>query len=308
MPIEGARCQNDQFGRLETAQLAVEVAQSGRHAGDPAVLLEGGFGPVDRVAESGGERGKIAPRLADGREIVEVLLGLFDLGRGVEIEIDIVGFVDDVGTDLDQRPAQMPVEDGSPVIAGVDDRDDGGGEAGQVIRAADLVQGTVALEQVLERDRIGDLAHIDQLADGAEDAAVARIGEMLGLEEIGNPVEGPVVGEQGAEQRHLRLVVVRRHTEGGAFVQTVGKRTACVGTASLNRTRTLHKVRLSICTPPKEGPYSNAKEKTGESNREPIDPKQSYAQIVESVEKSRNGPKQSFGRFRKSALISMRCT
>ena len=300
--------QDDQFRRLQPAQQRVQVFESGLDADTPAILLVGGFGLIERPGEYGGEWREIDLRFAGGRQGIELLFGLFDLCGGVEVEIDIVGFVDDIGADLDQRPAQVPVEHGPPVVAGIDDRDDGGGKAGQIVRAADLVERPVALEQVLERDRIGDLAHLDQFADRAEDPAVAGIGKMLDLEEIGDAVERPVVGEQGAEQRHLRLVVVRRHAEGGALVQAVHGRTASIETAGRNRTRTFHATFPSLCAPRYAHPDTRAGErrtvqycrrkKRMKSDRKPIDPEQSYAQIVKSVEKSQNGPAHGFGRFR----------
>ncbi len=44
----------------------------------------------------------------------------------------------------------------------------------QVLRAADLGQRAVLIEQVLQRDRVGDLAALHQLADRLIDAAVQR--------------------------------------------------------------------------------------------------------------------------------------
>ena len=56
---------------------------------------------------------------------------------------------------------------------------------------------------------IGDLASLDQLAGGLVDATVQRVGEVIGAQELIDLVEDEVVGEDRAEQRHLRLVVVR---------------------------------------------------------------------------------------------------
>ena len=53
------------------------------------------------------------------------------------------------------------------------------GQLRQILRAADLGQRAVLVEQVLQRDRVGDLAALDQLADRLVDAAVQRVGEML---------------------------------------------------------------------------------------------------------------------------------
>jgi hypothetical protein len=86
----------------------------------------------------------------------------------------------------------------------------------EVLRAADLGQFLAALEDVLQGHRVGDLATVDQRAAGLEDAAVHRLGEMLGPQEVGDPLEGRVVGQDGAQKRLLGLVV------DGWFAITVG--------------------------------------------------------------------------------------
>ena len=61
------------------------------------------------------------------------------------------------------------------------------------------------LELGLQRHRVGELARFDPAGDRLEDAAVDRVGEVLGREELRDPLIGAVVGEQRAEQRLLRL-------------------------------------------------------------------------------------------------------
>src|SRR3546814_20446407 len=56
------------------------------------------------------------------------------------------------------------------------------------------------LEEILELDRVGDLAALDQLAAGLEDARVHGVGEVLRPQEVGDLLVGGVVGEDGAEQ------------------------------------------------------------------------------------------------------------
>ncbi len=48
-----------------------------------------------------------------------------------------------------------------------------------------------------------------------ENAPVKFLGEMLGLEEIGDAVEGVVVDEDRAKQRLFRLDIMRRQPERG---------------------------------------------------------------------------------------------
>src|SRR3546814_7431309 len=69
-------------------------------------------------------------------------------------------------------------------ICGIDDGDVARLELGQILRAADVGQRALLLEEVLELDGVGDLAALDQLAAGLEDACVHGVGEMLGTQEV----------------------------------------------------------------------------------------------------------------------------
>ena len=84
------------------------------------------------------------------------------------------------------------------------------GEPGQILRAADLCQRAVLVEQVLQRHRVGDLPALDQLADRGVDAAVHGVAEMLGLEEFRHSGIGRVVDQDRAQKRLLGLGVVGR--------------------------------------------------------------------------------------------------
>src|SRR5690606_37291622 len=65
------------------------------------------------------------------------------------------------------------------------------------------------------------LAGLNELRGDLVDLLVQRIGEMLGLEEAGDPVHGLVVDENGAEQGLLGFDVVRRLPE---LQRLVGRR------------------------------------------------------------------------------------
>ena len=62
-------------------------------------------------------------------------------------------------------------------------------------------------------NRIGDLAALDQLCRGLEDAPVLGIGEMLGPEEVRDRLVGAVVYENGAQQPLFGLQVVGHGAE-----------------------------------------------------------------------------------------------
>ena len=195
---------------MQAAQLAVEVGEAGGDAGDVAVALEGQLGDGDGAAERAGQRLQAALGLPGLRQQEQLLLGLLDLLHRREVEIEGEGLVDHGLAEIDELPAQEEVVDGVAVVLGVDDGDDGVLEPRQIFRAAGLDQRRVLVEQIAQGEEVGDLAALDQRAGRLVDAAMHGIGEMLRPQELVDPVEDAVVGEDRAEQRLLGLVVVRR--------------------------------------------------------------------------------------------------
>ncbi len=56
-------------------------------------------------------------------------------------------------------------------------------------------------------DGVGEMAGLHPALDGLENPPVQRIGEMVGGEEVADPLIRLVVGEQRAEQRLLGIGV-----------------------------------------------------------------------------------------------------
>ncbi len=63
------------------------------------------------------------------------------------------------------------------------------------------------LELGPQGDGVGKLPRIDPALDRLEDAAMDRVGEMVRGEELGDALVGFVIGEQGAQQRLLGLLI-----------------------------------------------------------------------------------------------------
>ena len=101
-------------------------------------------------------------------------------------------------------------------MLGVHDRDDATGQFAEISGAADAFQCRVVLEIGLQRDRIGDLATLDQRMDRLEDAAMDGVVEVLRLQELADLLISLVVGQDGPQQLLLRLRIVRGDTVAGA--------------------------------------------------------------------------------------------
>ena len=142
-----------------------------------------------------------------GGQVEQLAFGELDLPAPVQLGFGAEGVVDHDLADVDQLPPQPGVMDRAAVLAGVDDADHRGQQLREIGGAADLVEHAGMLELGLQRDGVGKLPGFDPPRDGLEDAAVDRVGEMLGRQELADPLIGLVVGEQRAEQRLLRLVV-----------------------------------------------------------------------------------------------------
>ncbi len=200
---------------MQAAELFVEIDKAGGHTDGAAAFFERRLGRVDGAGHGRAERAKPALALAGRGKVEQLFFGALDLGGRRIVEILAERVVDDVLADRDQLSPEKQVIDVAPIILGVDDRDRGAGEPRQILRAADLGQGSVLVEQVFEGHRIGDLAALDQFADRGINAAVNGIAEMLGQQEFADPRIGGVADQQCAKQRLLGLVVIGREANRG---------------------------------------------------------------------------------------------
>lgn len=188
----------------------VEVGEPGGDARELAVALVGLGRHVDGRRERIGEFLEAAVVLAGFGEFVEAPLGRLDLVAGPGLDRRLVGAVDHVLADGDEAAADGQIVDGAAVLARIDD---GGGfrrEAGEVLHRRDAAEIDVA-EIGLERDRRGELAGLDQRDRDFKNLAVDRLHEVLGQQEVRDAVIGVVVDHDRAEERLLRVDVVRRH-------------------------------------------------------------------------------------------------
>ena len=93
----------------------------------------------------------------------------------------VVGDVDHVLADADERAAERQVVDGAAVVLGIDDRRRLGRETGEIGCQIDVADGEVRRQEGLDGDRGGDLVGADELAGDLEDRLVDGLEEMLRL-------------------------------------------------------------------------------------------------------------------------------
>ena len=101
------------------------------------------------------------------------------------------------------------VVDRAAVIRGIDDGGRFGGEAGEILARRQSGDVDVGRQERLQRDRRRELAGADQAARDVEDLRMDRLEEMLRLEKIGDAIKRLVIDEDRAQQRLLRLDIVR---------------------------------------------------------------------------------------------------
>ena len=164
-----------------------------------------------RLDQRVAERLEPALGLADGGQIEQAAFGGLDLLARRRSGLGLEGVVDHLLAERDQFAAHMEIVDQPSIIVGIDDGRGGAGQAGEIAIAAQVDQVGIVAEITLQRDRVGDLVLGGERQAGLVDAAVQRFGEMLGAEEFGYPLDRPVVEQDRAQERLLRLEIVRRH-------------------------------------------------------------------------------------------------
>jgi hypothetical protein len=143
------------------------------------------------------------------REIVETALGVLDLLARRKIDRRVIGDVDHVLADDDQRAADGEIIDRAAVVLGIDDGRRLRGEARQILARRHAGDVEIGWQERLERHRARDLAGSDQAGGKFVDLLVDRLEEMRRLEKIGDAIERLVVDQDSAQQRLLRFDIVR---------------------------------------------------------------------------------------------------
>jgi hypothetical protein len=108
-----------------------------------------------------------APGVSCFRKPEETAFGLFNNIRSAALMLQprIIGIPQDLLTQRDQLAAPIQVIDRTALILGIDDRDHAGGKIGEIFRAADRRKIAVLFEIILQGDRTGQLAALDQFED-----------------------------------------------------------------------------------------------------------------------------------------------
>ena len=78
------------------------------------------------------------------------------------------------------------------------------------MRAIELRQALVLVENIFQSHRIGDLATFDQACAGLVNTGVNGIEEVAGFKKVGDFLKGAVVHQDGPQKRLLRLDIVGR--------------------------------------------------------------------------------------------------
>jgi hypothetical protein len=208
--------EDDEIAVVEAAGLGVDQLEAGGDAGEAAAGVERLFGHLHGQAGGLGESLDVALAAAFLGDPVERRLGRLDLALGLDLLAGVERPLDHLAADADKRPEQGQIIDLVGEVAGANDRRAAAGQLSQVSRAAQLLHLLVGLEQRAQRHRAGDHVAVEQAQDLLVDAAVQRLVEMVGPEPELDILGQPVVDHQRAEQRRLRLHVLRKRMRAGA--------------------------------------------------------------------------------------------
>lgn len=189
----GTTGQHDEVRRLQPAHAAVEVAHAGGDARQPAIALIRGIGHVDGGLDRIREAFEPAVITARFRQLEQTPLGILDLLLRGHVDRRIIGNVDHVLADRDERAAGREVVDRTAVIGSVDDGNRLARQADQITRNRYVADLFVGWQECLDRDGRRHLAHADQLRGNLEDFAVQGFVEMACLKEVRDAVIGVIV-------------------------------------------------------------------------------------------------------------------
>ncbi len=185
--------------------------------------LEGGIGHVHGSGQRRVERLEALSVLVLLGERIEASLRLVDLRARRTVDACLVGAVDHVLADHDQRAAGGQVIDRAAILGRIDDGRGIGGKAAQILRHGGvLVDRLGILEERLHRHGRGELAGVDQRRERLEDARVQGIVEVRRGQKARDAVQRFVVDEDRAEQGLLGFQVMRGLAEGNRLLGAGG--------------------------------------------------------------------------------------
>ena len=199
--------------RPSSCEMPVEIPDN------PPSALIGGPGHVDRQRHRIVECLETAVIATGLRQFEKTPFRVLDLVLRRHVQRRVIGDVDHVLTDGDQRAAQGQIIDRAAVVFCIDDVDGFRGEPGEVLcdrHVADLLVGG---QEGLDCHRVGRLAHADDIAGDFEDLAVQRFVQMAWLQKVRNAIIGVIVDQYGAQQRLFGLDIAGRFPiEAPAFI------------------------------------------------------------------------------------------
>ena len=183
---------DDEVGRLEAGGEAVEVGEAGGDAGDLAVVL---VEALDRLEGAGEDVAKGVVVLGDPALGDLVDEGLGDVDGALGVLGGLEAELDDLGADVDQAAQDARLLDDAGVVGGVGGGGDAGHQGVEERGAADVGQGAVAAQLLLDGDGVDGVAVAVQLQDRTEHRAVGRAVEVVLAQQLEDLGDG-VLGEQ----------------------------------------------------------------------------------------------------------------
>ena len=208
LPHRRSPRQDQQVGRMQAAQLLVQVDQPGRDPGQPPVALIGGVGHIHRIRYRLEKALKSALRDTLFAQFVQPLFRLDDLFARFAFDIDLGGAGRNIAPQRDKLAAHGQIIDHLGIVACRKGRNRGPRQTGQIGRPAQLAQPQIIFQKGFQRDRRGQRVLLDARSGNLEDAGVNGVEEMFGPHQRRNAVIDIVVGQDDAQQLLLGFDVM----------------------------------------------------------------------------------------------------
>ncbi len=181
---------------------------AGRDTGEMAIAHESSIRHVDRGSDRIFERLKATVIPPGFCKLEQAPFRVLDLLLWGVVDWRIIGDVDHVFANANERAACRKIIDRAAIILGVDDGHSFGRQACHILEYGQITDLALIGQEGLHRNRIGHLADTDKVGGNFVDTTMQRLEEMGWLQKVRNPVKSVIVDQNSTEECLFRFNIV----------------------------------------------------------------------------------------------------